>query len=167
MELSFLEKPPVMRLLKNFPTYYGTSKFITVFTRTLPLVPILSQINPVHSTTSYLSKIHFDIVAYRSVGRQHGIDFARQSNKHCLARKPRPIDTRLTAWTVFARSKAGIVGSNPTQGMDVCIVFVYSVCVVLWVGRGLAPGWSPVQGVLQTVYRIKKLKKLPRPNKGL
>jgi hypothetical protein len=27
-----------------------------------PLVPILSQINPVHTTPSYLSKIHFNIV---------------------------------------------------------------------------------------------------------
>jgi hypothetical protein len=36
---------------------------------------------------------------------------------------------------------------------------VYSVGVVLCVGRGLAMGCSPVQGVLPTVYRIKKLKK--------
>jgi hypothetical protein len=27
--------------------------------------------------------------------RQHGIDFARKSNEHCLARQPRAIDTRL------------------------------------------------------------------------
>jgi hypothetical protein len=33
------------------------------------------------------------------------------------------------AWTVFARSNAGNVGSNPTQGMDVC-VYVYSVFVL-------------------------------------
>jgi hypothetical protein len=33
------------------------------------------------------------------------------------------------AWTVFVRSSNGIVGSNPTQGMDVCIVCVYSVFV--------------------------------------
>jgi hypothetical protein len=25
------------------------------------------------------------------------------------------------AWTVFTRSNAGIVGSNPTRGMDVCV----------------------------------------------
>jgi hypothetical protein len=34
-------------------------------------------------------------------------------------------------------------------GMFVC---VYSVCVVLCVGSGLAAGWSPVKGVLRTVY---------------
>jgi hypothetical protein len=37
---------------------------------------------------------------------------------------------------------------------------------ILCVGTGLATGWSPVQGVLPTVYRIKKLKKRPR-SKGL
>jgi hypothetical protein len=31
-----------------------------------PLVPILSQNNPVHTTSSYMSKIHFNIVAYFS-----------------------------------------------------------------------------------------------------
>jgi hypothetical protein len=50
----------------------------------------------------------------------------------------------------LARSNAGIVGSNPTQGMDVCVC-VYSVCVVLCVGSGLAMGWSVVQRVLLTV----------------
>jgi hypothetical protein len=43
--------------------------------------------------------------------------------------------------------------------MAVCL---FCVRVVLCVGSGLATGWSPVQRVLQTVYRIKKLKKRPR-----
>jgi hypothetical protein len=38
---------------------------------------------------------------------------------------------------------------------------------ILCVGSGLATSSSPVQGVLTTVYRIKKLKKRPRSNKGL
>jgi hypothetical protein len=45
---AFLEKPPVAQLLKNFPAFYGTRRFITVFT----LVPILSQNNTVHTTPS-------------------------------------------------------------------------------------------------------------------
>jgi hypothetical protein len=33
------------------------------------------------------------------------------------------------ACTVFARSEAGIVGSNPTQGMDVCMCVFFCVCI--------------------------------------
>jgi hypothetical protein len=50
------------------------------------------------------------------------------------------------------------VVSNPTRGMDVS-VRLFCVYVVLCVGSGLATGWSPVQGVLPTVYRIRNLKK--------
>ena len=56
-------KLSVVQLLKNFPTSYETRRFITVFTRALPLVLILSQINPLHKTSSYLlRKIHFNII---------------------------------------------------------------------------------------------------------
>jgi hypothetical protein len=33
MELALLEKSPVVQLLKIISTFYGTRKFITVFTR--------------------------------------------------------------------------------------------------------------------------------------
>jgi hypothetical protein len=32
---ALLEKPPVVQQLKNFPAFYGTQRFITVFTRDL------------------------------------------------------------------------------------------------------------------------------------
>jgi hypothetical protein len=36
---------------------------------------------------------------------------------------------RSEACTVFARSKAGIVGSNPTQGMDIWyVLFILCLC---------------------------------------
>jgi hypothetical protein len=50
-----------------------------------------------------------------------------------------------------------------SQGMDVCVYSVFLFCV----GSGLATGRSSVRGVLLTVYRVKKLKKRPRSNKGL
>jgi hypothetical protein len=67
------------------------------------------------------------------------------------------VAARSKAWTVFARSNTGIAGSNPTRGMDVC-VRLFRICVVLCVGSGLATGWSPVQGVLPTVYRLRNWK---------
>jgi hypothetical protein len=76
---------------------------------------------------------------------------------------PITVAARPKAWTTFARSNAGLVGSNPTQNMDVSVRLfcVYVLCV----GSDLATGWSPVQGVLPTVYRIKKLKNWSRSNK--
>jgi hypothetical protein len=59
---SFLEKQQIVQLLKNFPVFDGTRRFITSFTRALPLVPTLSQIDSDHTTLPYLSKIHFNIV---------------------------------------------------------------------------------------------------------
>jgi hypothetical protein len=35
MELSLLEEPPIVQTLKKFPAFYGTRRFITVFTRAL------------------------------------------------------------------------------------------------------------------------------------
>jgi hypothetical protein len=48
----------------------------------------------------------------------------------------------------------------------VCICLL-CLCVILWVGRCLAADWFLVEGLLQTVYRIKKLKRWPRSNKRL
>jgi hypothetical protein len=52
---------------------------------------------------------------------------------------------RSAAWTVFTRLNSGFVGSDTTQGMDVC-VYIYSVFVLVYV-----KGWSLVQGVLPSV----------------
>jgi hypothetical protein len=55
----------------------------------------------------------------------------RQDNsmKVYIRGMPITVAARSKAWTVFARSNTGIVGSNPTQGMDV-YVWVYSVFVL-------------------------------------
>jgi hypothetical protein len=45
-----------------------------------------------------------------------------------------PVDARSKAW-VCGRSLTGIVGSNPTGGMDVCVVFV--VRTVEWKISGM------------------------------
>jgi hypothetical protein len=67
------------------------------------------------------------------------------------------VAARSKAWTVFARSDTGIVGSNPTQGMDVY------VRLLQWVGRDLATCWSPVQGVLPTEEAAKVQQRAVEP----
>jgi hypothetical protein len=55
------------------------------------------------------------------------------------------VAARSMAWTVFACSNAGIVGSNPTNSMDFCVYSVFAL------GSGLVTGWSLVRGVLPNV----------------
>jgi hypothetical protein len=77
---------------------------------------------------------------------------------------PAPI-TMAARSNVFARSNADDMSSNPTRGMDIC-VRLFCVCIVLCVNRGLATGWSLVQGVLPNVYRIMNLQKWQGPRNG-
>jgi hypothetical protein len=44
---------------------------------------------------------------------------------------------------------------------------LFCVCVAVCVGSGLAMGWSPFQGVLSTMHRIKRLKMRPRSTRAV
>jgi hypothetical protein len=67
-----------------------------------------------------------------------------------IDKMPITVAARPKAWTVFARSNTGIMGSNLTRGIDVC-VRLFCVCVVLHVDRDFSTGWSPIQGFLPIV----------------
>jgi hypothetical protein len=56
---------------------------------------------------------------------------------------------RSKTWTVFARSNTGVMGSNPTRGMDVCVRLfcVCAVCVQVAALRGTNPPRSPTDCV--------------------
>jgi hypothetical protein len=56
------EKPPVAQLFKNFQTLLWSPKFPYRVLKIPPLVPLLSLVNPVHTTPSYFSRVHFNII---------------------------------------------------------------------------------------------------------
>jgi hypothetical protein len=66
----------------------------------------------------------------------------------------------------FARSNTGIGGSNPSQGMDVC-VRLFCVCVVLYVGSDLATGWSPSKEPYRLCVGLRNWKSGHGPTRGL
>jgi hypothetical protein len=69
-----------------------------------------------------------------------------------LSIRPFIVTARSKSWTAFAHSNTGIVGSNPTSDTGVC-ARLFCVRAVLCAGSGLETDWSPVQGVLPTVYK--------------
>jgi hypothetical protein len=61
------------------------------------------------------------------MGQPLAIFSCRNSILKCSV--PVAVAERSKACTVFARSEAGIVGSHPTQGMDVWYVYVFILCL--------------------------------------
>jgi hypothetical protein len=65
------------------------------------------------------------------------------------------------AWAVFAGSNAEVMGSDPTRGVKVCVrLFCVQVAVLVWAD-------PPSKESYRLCTKIKKLKKRPRPKKGL
>jgi hypothetical protein len=65
---------------------------------------------------------------------------------------PITVVVRSKARNIFAHSNTGMVLSNPTGGMVVCLLS--SMLKVSCVDNGLATGWSSLLGVQPTVYNI-------------
>jgi hypothetical protein len=104
---------------------------------------IISDFSLVHPLTQFLFRQGYPSLC------QH--KFLR---KICVSRNdevPITVAAHSKAWTVFARSNAGIVGLNHTQRHACLCVLLFCVCVVLCVGSSLVTGWSLVQGVLPPV----------------
>jgi len=57
-----LEKLTGTQLVKKFPAFYGTQKFITTFTSVRHLSLTLSQLDPVHKPISHFLKINLNII---------------------------------------------------------------------------------------------------------
>jgi hypothetical protein len=114
---------------------------------------IVAKVSEEHAASAFNSTLKMDTARFSETA----VVPWTEGRLHCFTSQ-KTVAARSKAWTFFTRSDTWIMGSDPTQGMD--------VCVVLCVGNGLATDRSPVQGVLPSAYRITKLKKRPR-SKGL
>jgi hypothetical protein len=70
---ALLEKPPIVQLLKNFPAFYGTRRFITVFVRALHWS--LSWARSIQSIPSYLRSI-LSLSTHLHFGLPRGLFFS-------------------------------------------------------------------------------------------
>jgi hypothetical protein len=72
---------------------------------------------------------------------------------------PIAVTARSKAWISSARSNAEIVGSNPNQGMNVSIVWVYSVFVLfcVWI-EALLRADPPSKGSYRLCTRSRNWK---------
>jgi hypothetical protein len=115
--------------------------------------PLLLSVHPNLSVPALLLLIPWTLL--RNVGICRRCHVLQDSSRHCTgwssskqvlcSSLPIAVATPSAAWNVFARSNTGIVGSNPTRGMD---VRVYCVFVL---SSSLPTGWSPIQKFLPTL----------------
>jgi hypothetical protein len=84
------------------------------------------------STVKHRATTIFQILSYRLVivFQTHKMICKFESLNFIINNLPIPVAVRSKAWTVFARLNTGIVGLNPTEGMDVCLR-LFCVYVVL------------------------------------
>jgi hypothetical protein len=102
--------------------------------------------------------------SYNSTLRQHKIymDYrlcnfpAELFLQECRHAEPITLAVRSKAWTVSPPQTLRSWIRNP---LEAWMFALFHFCVVLCVGSGPTTGLSPVQGVLQAVYRIRKTEK--------
>jgi hypothetical protein len=88
-------------------------------------------------------------------------------NEPSNGRRPVTVGEQSKTCTVFARSEAKIVGSNPTQGMDDWYVYVFIVCLCCPVFRQRPCDELITRPRSPTVCKMIKMEKQPRHRKGI
>ena len=77
---------------KKIPAFYGTQRVHYPIYKSLPPVPVLSQINPIHAPISHLLKIHLNIILPYIPGSSKwslSLRFPNQNPVGTLALSPR------------------------------------------------------------------------------
>jgi hypothetical protein len=94
-----------------------------------------------------ISPLGYDIMQYGRAGTWRFHLQAKRWRQHVPLKY---LYSLTKVYNVFTCLNAGIMGSNPTQGMDVYLS-LFCVCV----GSDPAMGWSIVQEVLPTVLGLR------------
>lgn len=66
-------EPSPPEATKKDPNILWNPKFHSHVHKSPPLAPLLSQINPVQTSSSYFHKIHFNIIPYPRLGLPSGL----------------------------------------------------------------------------------------------
>jgi hypothetical protein len=82
------EKLQVPQLVKKFPTFYGTRRFVIAHS-SVAFILVLGQINPVHAPTSHFLNIHFNIILPSTPGSPQW-SFPQVSQPKSCTRLSRP-----------------------------------------------------------------------------
>ena len=109
-----LEQLTVLQLVKKFPAFYGTRRFITAFTSARQPVPILSQFNSVHIPTSHFLKIQLNIILPSAPGSpQWSLSLRFTHQTPCTRFSPTPYEPHAPPISFFLiLSLAQYLGSS-------------------------------------------------------
>jgi hypothetical protein len=136
---------------RNLPKLYTISAYViywsTVFPfESVPYTKYLINSWPITTESTFMKTNNFDCESCQGT-------VSTQTYRNCKAQDLLtavesftmfPVAARSKVWTAFVRSNAGIMGSKPTRGINVCVRLL-CLCVVLCVDSGLATDWTPVQ----------------------
>ena len=85
------EKLSSFQLVKKFPAFYGTKKIHYCIHKCPPPVPILKQIDQVHTPTSHLLKIHLNVILPSKPGSSKWSLYLRFPHQNPVYSSPLPI----------------------------------------------------------------------------
>jgi len=85
-----LEKLTGLQIVKKFPSFYGNRRLNTAFTSSRPPVPVLRQLDPVHTPTSHFLKIYLNIIFPPTPGSPKWTLSLRFSHQYPVYASPLP-----------------------------------------------------------------------------
>jgi hypothetical protein len=119
--------------LRNYKFYFILQTKLKVFVRRILIFGTGFLVSE-YGSWGENKRVEFDYFRKYIETRKHRVRNETLLEKYMLLVMirnivPVTVTERSKAWTVFARSEAGIVGSNPTEGMDFWCVYVFILCL--------------------------------------